>query len=393
MSNDIEIDNYIANVLEELKMYINLDYQNLYEQFKNNDLKTIFSTLHNIFTSNYSAMNGRLPTENEISYFWADNSRVLLKANRIVNELKNKLKRTPFLFNIDNYYERIIEKTATFLEESGGSTIPIGMEKINIYYKIPIFIPADYKEIKQNDSLNRYKLNFIGEGSYAKVYKYDDDTYKTFFCLKRAKDDLTPKEIERFKLEYEIMSKLKSPYIVKVYCYDDSNNEYIMECLDCTLDEYIKINNNGKMPINIRKNIVKQILHAFKYIHSKNILHRDISPQNILMKLYDDVFVVKVADFGLVKIPNSSLTSINTEFKGSFNDPALVSEGFNNYEMPHEIYALTQLLCYVMTGKRNMAKIKDEKIKKLMNKGMAPNKTMRFRTIVEIEDFFNEIKL
>ncbi|XQF94187.1 protein kinase domain-containing protein (plasmid) [Pseudoalteromonas espejiana] len=51
-------------------------------------------------------------------------------------------------------------------------------------------------------------------------------------------------------------------------------------------------------------------------------MHRDISPKNILLKEYDDVAVVKIADFGLVKIVDSELTSENTDFKGYYNDQA-----------------------------------------------------------------------
>jgi len=42
-----------------------------------------------------------------------------------------------------------------------------------------------------------------------------------------------------------------------------------------------------------------------------------------LLKKYDDVVVVKIADFGLVKVVDSDLTSASTNFKGYFNDPSL----------------------------------------------------------------------
>ena len=96
-----------------------------------------------------------------------------------------------------------------------------------------------------------------------------------------------------------------------------------MEYMDLTLYKYIN-QNNSKLTIKKRKGICRQILKAFKYIHSKGIFHRDISPNNILVKTYEDIDVIKISDFGLIKIPDSQLTSMWTEFKGSFNDPSLI---------------------------------------------------------------------
>lgn len=123
-----------------------------------------------------------------------------------------------------------------------------------------------------------------------------------------------------------------------------------------------------------RKNIVNQILRAFQYIHSKNLLHRDISPKNILLKLYEDVIVVKISDFGLVKIPDSQLTTVNTDFKGYFNDPSLIVEGFDKYSMVHETYALTRLIYYIMTGKTNLSDINGSDMCAFVAKGLSADK-------------------
>lgn len=120
------------------------------------------------------------------------------------------------------------------------------------------------------------------------------------------------------------------------------------------------------------------------YIHSKGILHRDISLTNVFIKHYDDTDVVKIGDFGLVKIPNSTLTSLQSEIKGSLNDSDLVNVGFANYAMCHETFALTRLCYFILTGRTNISKQKDGAIKRFWDKGTNPDKTKRFQAVEEI---------
>lgn len=222
------------------------------------------------------------------------------------------------------------------------------------------------------------------------VYKYKDTFYNRPFILKRAKKELTDKEVARFKREFDVMNDLSSPYILEVYCYNPDKNEYIMEYMDYTLDGYIAAH-NSTLTIVQRKGIAQQILRAFDYLHSKGHLHRDISPKNILIKEYDDTLVVKLSDFGLVKIPDSTLTTVNTEFKGYFNDPALVVEGFNTYGIVHETYALTRVIYFVMTGKTNTEKITNQNLRAFVEKGLNPDKIKRFQNIRDMISAFKAI--
>ena len=224
----------------------------------------------------------------------------------------------------------------------------------------------------------------LGEGSYAKVFRYTDPFYNKDFVLKKAKNDLNAKELERFKREFEQMQALHSPYIVEVYSYFPDSNEYTMELMDCTLYDYIS-KNNAALSLEKRKAIIFQLLRAYKYLHSKSVFHRDVSPRNALLNLYDDVVVVKISDFGLVKIVDSELTSENSELKGSLNDPALKVQGFGNYELRHELYAITLLLVYVLTGKLNWAKVKEEPIRQFMLKGTDADMDKRFQTLEELQ--------
>lgn len=386
----MKVENYIEGVYRKLTTYKNIEYENLYESFKNQKLVEIFSTIHHLLIFNFEKMNSRLPTEIGPVHFWADNSRQLILAIESAKGLQRALNKSKYMFRIDPYYEEVMTTVYKFLSDSGGSEIPFGIEKIEPYYTIPLFEPIDALRFDSlNETLNA-ELKMIGEGSYAFVYKYKDPFYNKFFVVKRAKSELNDKELERFQREYESMKNFKSPYIVEVYKYDENKQEYYMEFMDLTLEKYINLN-NSKLTLEKRKGICRQILRAFQYIHTQDNFHRDISPNNILVKTYDDTDVIKVSDFGLIKTPDSQLTSLWTEFKGSFNDPSLIIDGFHTYGISHETFALTRIIAYVLTGKTNLDTIDDPNLKKFIEKGLASDKEKRFQNVDEMNDYFNKL--
>ena len=388
----MNIENYIESQYRELLLcsQINAEYSDLYKSFRNQKLREILMTLHHDLVGLFRTMNERLPTGEHEAHFWAEPSRDLIKRIEIIFSLVSSLKETPLAFQIDPYYLDLLTRCRDFLSSSGGSSLPPNMAKVELYYTLPIFLPLSSITISHKQQDFTFDLKLIGSGSYANVYKYKDTFYNRPFILKRAKKELTDKEVARFKREFDVMNDLSSPYILEVYCYNPDKNEYIMEYMDYTLDGYIAAH-NSTLTIVQRKGIAQQILRAFDYLHSKGHLHRDISPKNILIKEYDGTLVVKLSDFGLVKIPDSTLTTVNTEFKGYFNDPALVVEGFNTYGIVHETYALTRVIYFVMTGKTNTEKITNQNLRAFVEKGLNPDKIKRFQNIRDMISAFKAI--
>ncbi|HEF1888490.1 TPA: protein kinase family protein [Campylobacter coli] len=382
------VNNHLINAYKDLESSLSQAYTDLYFCFENGKLKLVLSTLHNNIIECFKKMNSRLPsTENSNNHYWADDSRKLKFNIELALYLQKEFKDSELSFWIDEYYYNVFKQCLNFLKSSEGSEIPLGMQKITIYEAIPIFVKLN--SISNSEVNKNYSLDLIGDGSYAKVYKYYDEFYKHYFALKKLNKKVNDKEIQRFIKEFNIMKQINNPYILKVYSLDENKKEYIMEYVDFTLKEYIH-KNNSKLSSDERISLGIQIIKGIKTLWNKNILHRDISLKNILIKQYDDIVVIKISDFGLVKELNSELTSENTEIKGSLNEISrLQKKGFNNYDKSDEIYALSRVLYFIATGRTNLINTKCD----FLEKGINDNVKNRYNNLDDLmRDFKHYIK-
>lgn len=359
-----------------------------YKNIINDNLAYLFAYFHFKFNNLFEFLNYKMDVRGR--HYNADESRELISIINDEKNLYNELKNSIYSFYIEEKYLKLINLCEPFLSQSGGSSIPEDFNKIVTIKSRPIFYLNSTVNIK-NLQIN---LKLIGEGSYAKVSKYKDEFYNKYFAIKKANKDLNEKELERFKLEFEIMKKANSPYILEVYNYNKDDNSYIMEYANITLFKYIE-QNNTKLNVSQRIGIVNQIFRAFDYIHENIGLHRDISTTNILLKKYDnEILVVKISDFGLVKLKNSTLTSDNTDFKGSLNDPKLnIIGGFKNYSIEHETYALTRLIYFIISGKTIIDnKFRNKDFESFIQNGISDDLARRYKNIQEMKIVFNKIK-
>ncbi|MCQ5457041.1 protein kinase [Bacillus paralicheniformis] len=361
-------------------------YIDFYEAFPVS-LQRLLSLFHYEFNRLLRYLNSRLQN----GHYNAYESRELIYLIDEVRTIQSNLKGSELDFDLTQDYKQRLTECRDFLRESNGSSIPSEFEKVNIIENEPIFYIRTAVKIPRKGAMTLYQTKVIGKGSYARVYKYKDEYYDRFFVIKKALKNLNEKELERFRREFEEMKKLNSPYIIEVYNFDEDNHQYTMEYADETLEDFIS-KNDEKLNVNKRISLVRQILQAFIYINSKGVLHRDISTKNILIKKFEGVDIIKVSDFGLVKIPDSTLTSKNTEFKGSLNDPKLEVIGFDKYEAIHETYALTRLIYFVMTGRRTLGSFNSEEFENFVMKGISDNINERYKDVEELRNNFFKIR-
>lgn len=364
-------------------------YSGFYDDISNEMLSSAFAIIHSKLNKLFSFMNDK-NSPGRGGHYNAAQSRELMDLIKETKIILITLDRNPFedAYQIDPAYQEIIEKCGAFLSSSGGSPIPEEFPTIETIDYRPIFIPVSLISIPSREKVGKAQLKLIGGGSYAQVFHYKDPNYGLDFAVKRAKPELSEEELKRFEIEFEQLNILDSPYIIKAYRYDKDKNEYTMEFANQTLEEFMKFENQYLTLIK-RKNLVGQVLKAFGYIHDKGLLHRDISYQNILLKHFDDrSSIIKISDFGLVKITESQLTRKGTDLKGSLNDFSDLSRvGFENYSIEHETFVLAQVVYFILTGKKsNYAKEKNLALKDFILKALSSDRTERFQSVQELQE-------
>jgi serine/threonine-protein kinase len=154
----------------------------------------------------------------------------------------------------------------------------------------------------------RYRLTeFRGGGGMARVYRAVDTTLEREVAVKLINPDLRadPEFDARFQREARIASQLADPHIVVVHDFgiDPTLGPYlVMEFLEgLTLRERLKA--EGKLPYKAGVQLSAQLMLALIHAHNKNIVHRDIKPDNVFFLYQSGVRMhVRILDFGIARI-------------------------------------------------------------------------------------------
>jgi hypothetical protein len=337
----------------------------------------MFAVLHERLNQHFADINGRARSTH---HYWADNSRDLIALIDDLDEELRELGRAGITVVLNEEYRRALERCKPWLSPGGGSPVPENFEQIPLIRHQPVFSrPAITVRLQKHRQPIPRTLR--GEGSYALVFSYVDPDYGIKFALKRAKRGISERDLARFKQEFAVMKRLHFPYVVEVYRYADAENEYCMEYCDATLREFIA-KRNSQLSFASRKRIALQFLYGMNFIHSRKLLHRDVSLQNVLLKVFDDgAVLVKLSDFGLVKEADSSFTRTNTELRGTIRDPQLSS--LKDYSTVHEIYSIGWVLSYIFTGRESLRAGSDG-VGRIIQRCTAHDTTQRYQTALEV---------
>lgn len=209
---------------------------------------------------------------------------------------------------------------------------------------------ASFQEDIDYSMVQKGKL--LGKGAFGSVFKVK---YKGMTCamkqLPEFQDGMNSKVkkvIASLKLEAKTLAALgHSPYIVQFVgtCIDDRTRM-------CMLMEYVNGKDLAKLiqdgmseyKWDVRLRLTMEVSLGLDFIHSKNIIHRDIKSDNVLIEIDNDTLRAKIADFGVCRIEQDLKGLDTATFMGAGSPLWMAPEIFQKYGVDPskktDVYAL-----------------------------------------------------
>jgi serine/threonine-protein kinase len=175
-----------------------------------------------------------------------------------------------------------------------------------------------------------------------------------------AMANVAPDEVDeirkRFEQEARITASLRARSTVELYDFGvapDGTFFYVMELLD-GMDLRALVEKHGPLPAGRVVHILSNALTSLAEAHDRGLVHRDIKPENIFVcRRSDEVDVVKVLDFGLVRIakaPDDARLTAAGMITGTPATMAPEQATGRDLDGRTDIYSLGCVACWLLTG-------------------------------------------
>ncbi len=203
-------------------------------------------------------------------------------------------------------------------------------------------------------------LEKIGEGGIGSIYKVRHRLLDEIRVIKVLQPQAATKEDlqKRFLHEARMAIKLKHPNIAQLYDFaitEEGTAYIVMEFIDgVTLDAMLQA--SGTPSIDLTLEISRQALAALSYLHAQHFVHRDVSPDNLMLTTnFDGDPLVKLIDLGIAKNLDGELKLTATGMflgKVRYSSPEQFCTEGDGAGLDHrsDIYSFGVLLYELLTG-------------------------------------------
>lgn len=208
------------------------------------------------------------------------------------------------------------------------------------------------------------KLEEIGAGTYATVFRAVDESTGQFVALKEIR--LNPEEgaPSTALREISFMRELSHPNIVRLIevIHTEKSLCLVFELLQQDLKHLLDSRRSLKKRFSLEQvqSVMYQILSGLAFCHDRKILHRDLKPQNLLLSAEGHV---KLADFGLARGYGIPVNAFSSEVVTLWYRPPDILLGSTNYTTPIDIWSVGCIMAELIllhplfTGKNNQDQI------------------------------------
>ena len=272
----------------------------------------------------------------------------------------------------------------------GSSFLSDGELSISISNKLFI------DEINDSPSKKYEILSKLGSGSFGNVYlarnKFTDEKVALKQIKKSSANLLSDGEI---KDEIEILKKLDHPDIVRIIESFNTRNSYILITEYCEEGELFDQVKNQLSETQIAV-IFRQLLSGLAYLHSNNIVHRDLKLENILIHEIEkskttgeDLFNIKIIDFGTARIFDKNNKPQSIVGSSYYIAPEVLRQKYNK---ECDLWSVGVILYMFIVGHAPFDGCDDEEITSNIQRGVYRKKDRRWlKASKEVKDLIEKL--
>ena len=270
------------------------------------------------------------------------------------------------------------KNSSGYVSSGGGSFLSDDESFISISNKLFITDISEFLPSK------KYKiLDKLGSGSFGKVYLAQNKFTKEKVAMKEIKksnkDLLSDGEI---KDEIDILKSLDHPDIVRIIESYNTKDSYVLVTEYCEGGElYDQVRNQlSETQIAV---IFKQLLSGLAYLHSHNIVHRDLKLENILIQEIEkskttgeDLFNIKIIDFGTARIFDNKTKPQSIVGSSYYIAPEVLNQ---KYGKECDLWSVGVILYMFVVGHAPFDGCDDEEITGNIQKGIYKKDDKRWK--------------
>ena len=164
----------------------------------------------------------------------------------------------------------------------------------------------------------------LGKGTYGIVFEAMLDTLRCASKILHANFQNDRRAFSSIQREYDFLRTLKNPCIVQflgvVQHPQQHSPIFLMERMDESLTHFLH-RSPSSLPYDLQVNFTYDITQALAYLHSNNIIHRDLSSNNILLTRGAQA---KVTDFGMSKMVEANPSTARSRYTQCLGTPVFM---------------------------------------------------------------------